>query len=387
MVFSFVLAVLNGFKIIVKTFVIMKTALCTEVLYPLYGVERRVYEMARRLPKHGFGADVFTSTAAEHFPRLSVKQVSPPTIMAPPKRDYAACLKFMSGLFRELTQRRFDIIDANGHMSLLPCSLAASKTNTPVVATIHDLYFKDWGKMYKGRAAVFGLPFEVISAKMKYDRIIALNSSIRHKLVHTLRIPGEKIEVIPSGIDTKELDRTKSRKKQNEILFAGRLVPQKNVDLLIKAFSHIKDAKLTIIGDGTEKENLIALATKLDLKARIKFISPVSRTHLIRSLRAATVFVMPSKRENFGIVPLEAMYCGTATVSTNTEGPRDYIKSGENGMLVEIGNEKRLYRSISLILSDNVFRKRLEKRGRRTAKEFDWERIIGRIADMYKETL
>ncbi len=365
----------------------MKTALCTEALYPLYGVERRVYEMAKRLPEYGFENEVFTSTVASHLPDISVKQVSPPTIKSPPKRDYVACLKFMSALLRELPKKKFDIIDANGHMSLIPCSLAAARMKTPVVATLHDLYFKDWGAMYKGRAALLGLPFEVVLSRMKYDKIIALNSSVRRKLIHTMRVPEERIDIIPSGIDTKELDGAKAEKKENEILFVGRLVPQKNVDLLIRAFSPVGGAKLTIIGEGAEKANLIALSKSLRLEGRVKFLAPVSRTELIKKMRSATAFVMPSKRENFGITPLEAMYCGTATVSTNTEGPRDYINSGENGILVDIGSEKQLSEALELVLSDKSLRNRLAANGKKTAKAFDWERIIERIANLYKEVI
>ena len=365
----------------------MNAALCTEVLYPLYGVERRVYEMAQGLPKYGFDTVVFTSSSPKHFPSLAVNQVSDHTISAPPKRNYVSCLKYVTGLYSRLTSEKFDVIDANGHLSLIPCSIAARKTKTPVVATLHDLYLTQWHSMYKGKAAVFGLPFELVSSKMYFDKIIVLNSSIKSKLVNILRIPEERIEIIPSGIDTRELDKIKSKKRENEVLFAGRLVPQKNVDILLRAFSLINDARLTIIGEGTEKQNLITLAGKLHVADRIKFINPVSRSELIKRMRSAAVFVMPSRRENFGITPLEAMYCGTATISTNTEGPKDYIESGRNGMLVNIGDVNHLAEGIEKILADKQLRTQLENNGRKTAKSYDWENIIKKIAYLYKDVI
>lgn len=363
----------------------MKTALCTEILYPLYGVERRVYEMAKRLPKYGFDNEVFTSSSPAHFPSFIVNQVSPPTITTPPKRNYGSCLKYMSSLYSRLVRRKFDVIDANGHLSLIPCSKAARKTKTPIVGTLHDLYLTEWRTMYKGKAALFGMPFEIVSAKMHFDKMIVLNSSIKEKLVNVLRVPSERIEIIPSGIDTKELDRIKAKKKERDIIFAGRLVPQKNVDVLLSAFSLIRDAQLTIIGEGTEKRSLVALAKTLGVSERVRFMSPVNRSELITRMKSATVFVMPSRRENFGIAPLEAMYCRTATVSTNTEGPKDYISNEKNGMLVGIGSTKHLAQAICQLLDDKKLRNRLEKNGNKTAKSYDWDSIIRRIAHLYNE--
>lgn len=365
----------------------MQAALCTETLYPLYGVERRVYEMAKRLPKYGFDAEVFTSSSPKHFPSLGVKQVSAPTITKPPKRNYATCLRYMKNLYSELIKNKFDLIDANGHMSLIPCSLAAKKTKTPAVGTVHDLYLTEWRSMYKGKASIFGLPFEVISAKMHFDKLIVLNSSMKSKMVNILGAKEEGVEIIPSGIDTKELDRIKAKKKEGEVLFAGRLVPQKSVDVLIKAFASVNNAHLTIIGEGTEKQNLLKLANNLGVENRVDFVNPLVRREFIKRLHSAAIFVMPSRRENFGILPLEAMYCSTATISTNTEGPRDYIVNGKSGVLVDIGSEKQLADEIIRLLEDKKLRKRLEKNGRKTAKKYDWEGIIKRIAGLYKEII
>ncbi len=363
----------------------MRAALCTEVLYPLYGVERRVYEMAKRLPKYGFETAVYTSSSPDNFPELIVNQASTPTIVTPPKRNYISCLKYVKNLYSGLLKGGFDIIDANGHLSLIPCSLAARRTKTPSVATLHDLYFDEWRSMYRGKAAVFGLPFELVSAKMRFDRMIVVNSSMKEKLVNILHRDEDSIDIIPSGIDTKELDKFRAEKKESEVLFAGRLVPQKNVNVLIKAVSLIDNAVLTIIGEGAEKSGLLKLAKDLGVNSRVNFVPPVKRSELVKRLQSATVFVMPSRRENFGIVPLEAMYCRTATISTNTEGPRDYIIDGKNGMLVDIGNENHLAETIELLLTDRKLRKRLENNGRGTAKKYDWENIIRRIAGLYRD--
>lgn len=364
----------------------MKIALCTEVLYPLYGVERRVYEMAKRLPKYGIDVTVYTSSSPAHTPELDTVQVSPPTIIKPPKRNYAFCLSYWAGLYKKLLKDKYDAIDANGHMSLIPCSLASKRTGKPAIATIHDLYFGDWRQMQNGLGGFLGLPFELVSAKMPFDRVIALNTTVQNKMKCILKM--KNVGIIPSGIDTKYIDGIKgAEKKDSKILYAGRLVPQKNVDLLIRALSILKNekAELEIIGEGAEKPLLEKLAGSLGIKKQVKFLRPYkNHKDLIKSIKSATLLVLPSRRENFGIVPLEAMRCETVVISTATDGPKDYIKNGTNGFLTEIGNEKMLANKMQLLLDDKKLRRKFEASAKKTAGYYDWDKIVKRIAREYK---
>ena len=107
----------------------------------------------------------------------------------------------------------------------------------------------------------------------------------------------------------------------------------------------------------------------------------------MRMIKSATVLVMPSKRECFGIIPLEAMCLHTAVVSTRTEGPSDYIVNGENGFLVDIGDYKEMGRKINLLLGDKKLRNKITKNGRKTAERYDWNKIVKKIADVYEEII
>jgi len=370
-----------------------KVALCTETIYPLYGVEKRVYEMAKRLPKYGFDVDVFTSTAKEKLPDINIIQVSAPTIINPPKRNYAFCLSYLFNLYRKIVKenkiKKYDIVDANGHLSLIPCYLAAKQIKKPVIATIHDLYLLEWYDMYSGKAAIFGLPFEIASAKLPYDRILTLNSSLKRKMIKILGIPENKVEVLQSGIDVRYLDKIKSKKKEKTILYVGRLVPQKSVDTLIKAYSLLpneikEDYKLKIVGEGNQKEYLERLAKKLNIK-NIVFTGKIERHEdVVKEIKKASVFVLPSQRESFGITVLEAMASGTPVVSTATEGPSDYIKNGENGFLAEIGSPESIAGSIEKAISAG---KRIVINARKTAIQYDWDKIVKRIAREYEKLM
>ena len=241
-----------------------KIALCTEALYPLYGVERRVYEMAKRLPKYGHDVELYSSTQGPQD--IGITQVSKPTITKPPKRNYLHCLQYFRNLTKALDKSDCNIIDANGHLSLFPCSVAGIKNKKPVVATIHDLYLLEWHYMYKGLAAFIGLPFEIFISQLPYERVITLNSSLVKRMKESLKMRCP-VEVIPSGIDVNYIDKIRSNKIENRIIYIGRLVPQKNVDILIRAFSFVdSDAELIVIGEGTERGRLISLSKSLGLK-------------------------------------------------------------------------------------------------------------------------
>lgn len=365
----------------------MKVALCTEILYPLYGVEKRVYEMAKRLPHYGVEVDLFTSTPQRSLPDVNIIQVSKPTITNPPKRNYTFCLNYWAGIFRRVGASRYDLIDANGHLSLLPCSAAGVLSRKPVVATIHDLYLSEWSAMYSGKASPFGLAMEVLSAKLPFEKILTMNTSLKRKLIEQLRVPHEKVGIIPSGIDLRYLQRVKAGKKRERVIYVGRLAPQKNVSLLLRALHHVPSLTLDVIGEGEERTSLEELAAQLGVADRVVFHGKIDdHEKIMKMVKESLIFALPSKRESFGITVLEAMACGTAVVSTNTEGPRDRIISGSNGFLSAF-NERDFGKKMQAVASNRALRKRLEKNGLETAAEYDWENIVARIAAVYEEVL
>ncbi|MFA4819942.1 MAG: glycosyltransferase family 4 protein [Candidatus Aenigmatarchaeota archaeon] len=365
----------------------MKVALCTEILYPLYGVERRVYELARRLPKYGVDVEVFTSTSRNRFKQLNIKQVSHCTITNPPKRNYAFCMGYMFNLFRQLMKSDYDLIHAEGHLSLIPCSLAAIMRKKPSIATIHDLYLADWRKMYKSVASFGGIPFEIVSCKMPFDHVLTVNSSLKAKMEEILKINPKKIEILHSGIDTKYIDSVIGGEKDWSILYIGRLVPQKSVDTLIKAYSLLpvdvrRKHPLKIIGEGSERPKLEALSKNLGVE--VNFMGKVEHHEtVLKELKAASLFVLPSRRESFGITILEAMFSGVPVISTATEGPSDHIENGKTGFLVR--DVEEMAEKMELVLTDSTLEKNIIKNARVAAEKHDWDIIVKKIADRYKE--
>ena len=127
-------------------------------------------------------------------------------------------------------------------------------------------------------------------------------------------------------------------------LYVGGLVTAKNVDSVIKAFAIARNEKdtLTIVGDGDEKENLLALVKELGVEDSVKFLGRVSREEVLNIMQESHVFAMVSQYETFGMVYIEAMLQGCLTIASYDGGFDGIIKDGENGFLSEQGNPDKL---------------------------------------------
>ena len=132
-------------------------------------------------------------------------------------------------------------------------------------------------------------------------------------------------------------------------------------------------------------ENLKRLSKSVGVE--VEFTGKLTNDDSIRKMKEASIMALTSSRENFGIVPLEAMRCKTAVISTRTEGPVDYIEDGKNGFLVDIGNAEQVANRMDRLLSDGKLLSRIQKSGFETSARFDWEKIVGRIAALYSEII
>jgi glycosyltransferase involved in cell wall biosynthesis len=152
-----------------------------------------------------------------------------------------------------------------------------------------------------------------------------------------MKIYGRKSIILYPGVDLMKFKPKKIQEKENYILTVGRLTKFKNVDTILEGFSNVRDKSLNllIVGDGEEKENLSKLAAKLGISSRVKFLSNVNDNELPDIYAKAKVFILCSKEEPFGIVPIEAMASGTAVIADNSGGPMEIIENEKTGLLID----------------------------------------------------
>ena len=120
----------------------------------------------------------------------------------------------------------------------------------------------------------------------------------------------------------------------NTLVFAGRLGPQKALDVLLQALTRVPEVALVVAGDGPERAALEQTALKLELDGRVSFLGAVPRERVLRLFRAADASVLPSAWENFPHTVVEALAVGCPLIATAVGGVPEVVRDGENGLLV-----------------------------------------------------
>lgn len=162
----------------------------------------------------------------------------------------------------------------------------------------------------------------------------------------------------------------------------GRLYPLKAFDNALEVAARIPDLHLWLVGDGEEEAALRALADRLGLGNRVRFLG--WRNDIPAILAAADLMLFPSRQEAFGLVFLEAWHVGLPVVACASEGARYLIRPGETGMLAPIGDVDALTQATLSVLRDATLRESIVAGGRaRLEKEFTQEATVAAYLDFF----
>ena len=198
-----------------------------------------------------------------------------------------------------------------------------------------------------------------------------------------------KVRVIPFGIDPARW-RNGSGEAAAEpfVLFAGRHVDYKGVDVLLRALA-AGTTRAVIVGDGPRRAAWERLSRELNVDARVTFTGEVSDDELRRLMHACAVFVLPSitPAEAFGYVQLEAMAAAKPVISTDVPSGVSWVnQDGVTGIVVRAGDADQLRAAIDALIADPQRRARLGAAGRaRVEAEFTIERLRERLREFYEE--
>ena len=202
----------------------------------------------------------------------------------------------------------------------------------------------------------------------------------------------DKCAVVPFGVTPQEFVTTpaleaaaqRAREKYGTplLLFVGRLVPYKGVDVFLRALCRL-DASAVIVGSGPLESKLRRLAGSLGIAEQVTFVGELPDDELRALYRACDAFVLPSVAPNeaFGVVQLEAMACAKPVVSTDLPTGVPWVnRDGETGLVVPPGDPRALRSALSRLLDDPLLREKLGQQGwRRVHTEFTVERMVERF--------
>ena len=221
------------------------------------------------------------------------------------------------------------------------------------------------------------------------DKILCVSNYVRKALLPYVN-DKSKLHVILNGVDTKKFV---PLQKENIVLCVGKIQPEKGQIYLLKAFKKINtDWKLLIAGYFAKKVPGGLNYSKECLKFQgknIRFLVFVSEEELIKLYGKAKILVCPSMwQEPFGLINLEAMSSGCATIATNVGGIPEIIKDGETGFLVPPKYVDAIREKLMTIMNDDDLLNRISNKAREEAvKRFDWNIIAKEYLNFYRSLM
>lgn len=359
------------------------------------GGERQFYEVSRRAARMGAKVTIITC----RFPGQSKRDIvdgievirlglsrDPSTggVLRSPFR----VADYIYRTAKKATETDCDVIHCNAFYPVLAGRLASAVSGVPMVSTFHDIPTKrTWQEVTSPPWGTLGHLLVRASAQAAVGTVIAVSEQTRTKLGALGR---KGIAVVPNGVDVELLDAAGTQKKKDQVLYVGRLVKYKRVDVLIRAFrivaGKLPEASLIIVGDGPERNALEGLAAAAPGDA-IKFTGTVPSHELVAQIfKESALFVLPSVAEGEGISLKEAMAASVPVIAADVPGSGvlGVVRDNVNGLLVSPDDPEQLAEAILRVLNDAELRKFMGANGRRTAEAWTWDDAAGRILGIYQ---
>lgn len=285
-----------------------------------------------------------------------------------------------------------DIIHVIGVRRPLPLLglLLARKWKVPLICTIAGGDILDKTDPQPTKVWEEGIEF-IPEVLKQSDNVNCVSRALANDL-RALLPELNNVEVLYAGLDISTIKNTIPEKIKDHYIFSlRRLDSSKGVDLLIKAFSLIKEKfpklYLVIAGEGPEEQNLKQLAQDYCLADRVLFIGTVDLKRGIALLKGADVTVVPSISEGGGLVNIEAQAAGCPVIASRVGGIPEYVKENESGLLFKSGNYAELADKISDVLSDKSLRLKIIEGGYEHSKLFDWNVLAPQYVNLYKTVI
>jgi glycosyltransferase involved in cell wall biosynthesis len=306
--------------------------------------------------------------------------------------SHSDLMKSVKDVIEICRDRKIEVVVAHHSAPLSHVILMVAKWKNPTITTIAYAHsnIHEWplyGSFHNlMRRVVFKRSFQ------KADRVIAISGSVRDSVRDIFRVPEEKINVVYNGVDVRRFSRKeravpKQPYKPAQIIYVGRLIEGKGVQVIIKALACIdrEEYHFQIVGDGPYRYELERLTEQYGLSENVDFLG--TRQDVPDLLQTADVFIhVPVLEEGFGITVVEAMASGRICICSKSGGIPELIENNGNGFLVEKNDSKELAATISYVIKNLNTRELEEMRqqARKKANKFDihvYSQIMDELLD------
>ncbi len=210
---------------------------------------------------------------------------------------------------------------------------------------------------------------------------VALGWGLDPGRLSVLPNPAPEVPVLPS----RDVLRGELELSGPTLAFAGRLGPQKSLDVALEAVAELPDVTLVVAGDGPDRGALERRARELGVDGRARFLGSVPRDDVLRLFRAADASVLSSSWENLPHTVLEALAVGSPVIATSVGGVPEVVRDGENGLLVPARDPRALAEAIRRFFADEDLRARLAAAAAGSVAGYTEDAVFSRIEERLAE--
>ncbi|RBW49728.1 glycosyltransferase [Marinobacter sp. F3R11] len=266
----------------------------------------------------------------------------------------------ITAIRKRVKEGQFDVVHCHQYTPWIYGWLAALGTQAKVVFTEHGRFYPD---RYRYKAMLVNPLMALLT-----PAVVAISNATKDALVTYEFIPRKKIQVVYNGISPLKRDDLEVQKVRESLRIpqdafvvgtVSRLDPVKNQSMMLRAFKEFNekypDSYLLMVGDGPDKEKLVALAKELGIDERTVFTGFINNP--VHYLSAMDVFLLSSHTEGTSMTLLEAMSLGIPSVATRVGGNPEIVNHGITGILTEPDQSSAFSTAMNKLYQDPVFRK------------------------------
>jgi glycosyltransferase involved in cell wall biosynthesis len=357
------------------------------------GLATHCYGLTRSLASKGVKVDFFMPKTKQKTrsdnPNLRIIEVGETEIFPYDRPDakeiggnfFAAVYKYNDLVVAKV----MDNIKKNGGYDAIHCHdwltvkagiTLKEKTGAPLVFTVHSTEYDRSGWLYPNQWFI-----DIERDGMnKADHIIAVSEFTKRVIVEKYGINPDKVRVVHNAVYP-----IPEGRKQDIVLFLGRLTIQKGAEFFLRAARKVKDfepdARFVVAGIGDMLPRLIDEAVHLGISDRVIFTGRLTDDEVKHIYSISSVYVMPSVSEPFGISALEAISAGTPTIASKTAG---FSEAFDNCLKVDFWDTDEMANKIISLLRYDTLRRTLAQQGKREIQLFTWDRVADKTIDVYR---